>query len=75
LLRELYYSRVGLCVFVRAGMGGADLGVNALFPTVETSIICEHIVWKAVEPAFAWLRGSDHRMSTGVRVLAGVLIR
>jgi hypothetical protein len=31
LLRELYSSRVGLLVFVRAGMGGADSGVNAYF--------------------------------------------
>ena len=31
LLRELYLSRVGLFVFVRAGMGAADSRVNAYF--------------------------------------------
>jgi len=39
------------------------------------SIIGEHFVWIAVEPAFAWLRGSDCGMPGGVRVFAGVLIR
>jgi hypothetical protein len=56
-------------------MGGADSGVNAYFQLAEMSIICEHVVRIAVEPAFAWLRGSDCGMSGGVRVLAGVLIR
>jgi hypothetical protein len=39
------------------------------------SIFSEGLIWIAVEPMFPRLRGSDHRMSTGVRVLAGVLIR
>jgi hypothetical protein len=46
-----------------------------LISSVETSIIGERVVWIAVEPAFAWLRGSDCGMSGGVRVFAGVLIR
>ena len=39
------------------------------------SIFSEGLVWIAVQPMLARLRGSDHRMSTGVRVFAGVLIR
>jgi hypothetical protein len=38
------------------------------------SIFRERIVRIAVEPAFAWLGGGNHRMSTGARVFAGVLI-
>jgi hypothetical protein len=33
------------------------------------------VVWITVKPAFAWLGGGNHRMSTGARVFAGVLIR
>jgi hypothetical protein len=43
--------------------------------THRRSIFDEGLVWIAVQPMLARLRGSDHRMSTGVRVLAGVLIR
>ena len=39
------------------------------------SIFSEGLVWIAVQPMLPRLRGSDHRMSTGVGVFAGVLIR
>ena len=39
------------------------------------SIFGKRLVWVAVEPMFARLRRCDHRMSTGARVFAGVLIR
>ena len=47
---------------------------QCLFPIAEASVFREGIVWIAVEPAFAWLRGSDCGMSAGVCVFAGVLI-
>jgi hypothetical protein len=39
------------------------------------SIFGDRLIWITVEPMFARLRRCDHRMSTGVRVFAGVLIR
>jgi hypothetical protein len=39
------------------------------------SIFGERLVWIAVQPMFARLRRRDHRMSTGARVFASVLIR
>ena len=39
------------------------------------SIFAKRVVWIAVQPAFARLRGSDHRMCSRVRVFACVLIR
>jgi hypothetical protein len=39
------------------------------------SIFGKGLVGIAVDPTFAWLGGCDHRMSAGVRVFAGVLIR
>ena len=39
------------------------------------SIFGEGLIWIAVQPMLPWLRRRDHRMSTGVRVLTGVLIR
>ena len=39
------------------------------------SIFGERLVWVTVEPTFARLRRCDHRMSTGMRVFTGVLVR
>jgi hypothetical protein len=54
--------------------------VNAYFRTREAvhfcgSVFTESVVWIAIQPAFAWLRGRDDRMSTGVRMFAGMTIR
>jgi hypothetical protein len=46
-----------------------------LISGADTSIFGEGFVWIAVEPAFAWLGGGNHRMFSCVRVFAGVLIR
>ena len=48
---------------------------DAITARNRRSIFSEGLVWIAVQPMLARLRGSDHRMSTGVRVFAGVLIR
>jgi hypothetical protein len=48
---------------------------DAITARNRRSIFDEGLVWIAVQPMFARLRRSDHRMSTGVRMLAGVLIR
>ena len=84
-------NRVGFLVFVRAGMRGADSGVNDYFPKLITdprngivdavtalnvrSIFGKGVVWIAIEPAFARLSRCDHRMSTGMSMFAGVPIR
>jgi hypothetical protein len=39
------------------------------------SILGKGLIWIAVQPMLPWLRRRDHRMSAGVRVCAGVLIR
>ena len=39
------------------------------------SIFGRRVVWIAIQPAFAWLGGSDDRMSAGMRVFSGVPIR
>ena len=61
-------------------MGAGTLHVNVYFHGGEAgrklgSVIGEGLVWIAVDPTFARLRRCDHRMSTGERVFAGVLIR
>ena len=38
-------------------------------------VLGKGLIWIAVQPMLARLRRCDHRMSTGVRVFAGVLIR
>src|SRR6476660_6146329 len=48
---------------------------DAIAARNRSSIFSEGLVWIAVQPMLPRLRGSDHRMRTGVRVLAGVLIR
>ena len=48
---------------------------DAITARNRRSIFDEGLIWIAVQPALAWLRRCDHRMSTGVRVFAGVLIR
>jgi hypothetical protein len=70
---------VGACGVVRAGMVACTLYVNAYFHRCEPgrklgSVLSECFIWITVQPAFAWLSGSDHRMRSGVRVFAGVLI-
>ena len=72
--------RGGRVCVVRAGMGAGTLHVNVYFHRCEAGrklglVLNQGFVWIAVQPMLARLRGSDHRMSTGVRVLAGVLIR
>jgi hypothetical protein len=67
------------CGVVRAGMGAGTLHVNVYFHWCEAGrklglVLSEGFVGIAIQPTLARLRGSDHRMSTGVRVLAGVLI-
>jgi hypothetical protein len=58
--------------------------VDAVVSTVEDLTFCkgnlrsifgESLVGVAVQPMLARLRRGNHRMSTGVRVFAGVLIR
>src|SRR4029077_14696485 len=39
------------------------------------SIFDEGLIWITVQPMVGRLRRCDHRMTTGVRVFAGVLIR
>ena len=68
------------CGVVRAGMGAGTLHVNVYFHRCEAGrklglVLSEGFVWIAVQPTLALLRRCDHRMSTGVRVFAGVLIR
>ena len=48
---------------------------DAISARSRRSIFREGLVGIAVQPMLPRLRGSDHRMSTGVRVFAGVLIR
>ena len=68
------------CGVVRAGMGAGTLHVNVYFHRCEAGrklglVLSEGFVGIAIQPTLARLRRCDHRMSTGVRVLAGVLIR
>ena len=54
------------------------LACQCLFPVAEInrhSVFGKGFIWVAVQPAFAWLRGGDHRLSAGVRMFGGVLIR
>jgi hypothetical protein len=46
-----------------------------LISSYGTSIIGEHVIGIAVQPMLARLRRRDHGVTTGMRVLAGVLIR
>ena len=48
---------------------------DAITARNRRSIFSEGLVWIAVQPMLARLRRCDHRMSTGVCVFAGVLIR
>ena len=48
---------------------------DAITARNRRSIFDEGLIWIAVQPMLPRLRGCDHRMSTGVRVFAGVLIR
>ena len=48
---------------------------DAITARNRRSIFDEGLIWIAVQPMLARLRRCDHRMSTGVRVFAGVLIR
>ena len=48
---------------------------DAITARNRRSIFSEGLVWIAVQPMLARLRRCDYRMSTGVRVLAGVLVR
>lgn len=48
---------------------------DAIAARNRRSIFSEGLVWIAVQPMLARLRRRDHRMSTGMRVFAGVLIR
>ena len=48
---------------------------DAITARNRRSIFSEGLVWIAVQPMLARLRRCDHRMSTGVRVFAGVVIR
>jgi len=68
------------CGVVRAGMGPGTLHVNVYFHRCEAgrkfgSVFSEGLIWIAVQPALTRLRRCNHRMSTGVRMFAGVLIR
>ena len=47
---------------------------DAITARNRRSIFSEGLVWIAVQPMLARLRRCDHRMSTGMRVFAGVLI-
>jgi hypothetical protein len=47
---------------------------DAITARNRRSIFSEGLIWIAVQPMLARLRRCDHRMSTGVRVFAGVLI-
>ena len=78
-----------MLVCFRAGMRSAVSGVNAYFQPRKLkgravadqktrnlrSIFGESLVGVAVQPMLSRLRRCDHRMTTGVRVFAGVLIR
>lgn len=71
--------RGAACGVVRAGIGGADSGVNVYFHRCEAGrklglVLSEGLIGIAVQPMLARLRRCDHRMSTGARVFAGVLI-
>ena len=48
---------------------------DAITARNRRSIFDEGLIWIAVQPALAWLRRRDHRVSAGVRVFASVLIR
>ncbi|MGC2626292.1 MAG: hypothetical protein WA269_05590 [Candidatus Udaeobacter sp.] len=48
---------------------------DAITARSRRSIFSEGLVWIAVQPMLARLRRCNHRMSTGVGVFAGVLIR
>ena len=48
---------------------------DAITARNRRSVFDEGLVWIAVQPMLARLRRCDHRMSTGVRMFAGVLIR
>src|SRR5438552_13320962 len=48
---------------------------DAITARNRRSIFDEGLIWIAVQPMLARLRRCDHRVSTGVRVFAGVLIR
>ena len=72
-------------------MRGADSGVNVYFPKLifnrhhsiadavtarnVHSVFGKGVIWIAVEPAFARLSRHDYRMSTSMRMFAGMLIR
>jgi hypothetical protein len=52
--------------------------VNVLFPVAEInrrSVFGKGVIWVTVQPAFAGLSRSNNRMTTGVCVFTGVLIR
>ena len=52
-----------------------DVMADAITARNRRSIFSEGLIWIAVQPMLARLRRCDHRMPTGVRVFAGVLIR
>src|SRR5262245_62621410 len=62
------------CLFQLTETNLHTTSVEGLGPDVR-SIFGEGVVWIAVEPAFARLGRRDHRMSTCMRVFAGVPIR
>ena len=50
-------------------------GARLLLAMVHLSVFGKRVIRIAIEPAFARLRGSDHRVSAGASMFAGVLIR
>jgi hypothetical protein len=48
---------------------------DAIAHSIVNSIFSKGVIRVAVQPMLARLRRCDYRMSTGVRVFAGVLIR
>ena len=63
------------CLFLVADSDLQHYFTSSIEPPWVASILDKGFVWVAVQPTFARLRGCDHRVSTGVRVFAGVLIR
>ena len=48
---------------------------DAITARNRRSIFSEGLIWIAVQPMLARLRRCDHRMSAGVRMFTGVLVR
>ncbi len=70
--------RFAICFQVIVIVRQKLLACQCLFPVAEInrrSVFGKGFIWIAVQPAFAWLRGGDHRVPAGVRMFGGVLIR